>query len=78
MKIFSKSVTVNTAHFGNRLFTIYKILKWDVGGIPFTENVSRYVVIFSAKYFHRPQEIFFTFVEKGLEWENFYSKFLVH
>ena len=46
--------TVSAAHFGNRLFTILKILKWDVDGILFTENVSRYVVIFSAKYFLLP------------------------
>ena len=48
------STTVSTAHFGNLLFTILKILKWDDGGIPFTENVSRYVLIFSAKYFLLP------------------------
>ena len=47
-------ITISPAHFGNLLFTILKILKWDVCGNIFAENVYRYVIIFSATYFLLP------------------------
>ena len=49
-----------------------------MGGILFTENLSRYVVIFSAKLLSSSLRIFLLFAKRWFEWGNFYSKFLVH
>ena len=61
---WKKFTTVRVAHFGNCLLTILKIFKWDVDDILFTENVSRYVVIFNARYFLIPSKIYFSICEK--------------
>ena len=42
-------IVISTVHFGNHLFTILKILKWNVGGTLFTENQSDHIGHFHHK-----------------------------